>query len=99
MEGIIEVSIPDSCMECDNFKCILENTITINYADKRIEEVSGACKCNLDDRHRLIPMDNGQIMELVSKRTEQGLVTQTKIHKGRPNWCRIKAVVNREVDE
>lgn len=93
MLGYVIVELPSSCKTCENFKTILDNPLVVHYSDGRTEIISGACTCALDDSHRLKPMDNGQVMEQITRPCELGTVhTESKIHSGRPDWCRIKEV-------
>lgn len=92
MKGILIVDLPSSCSDCRYFNTILEKPLLLHFSDGSTEEVSGACACALDDIHRLKPMDNGAIMEQITRpNMGDGLAhTESYIHNGRPIWCPIK---------
>lgn len=92
MKGILYVDLPESCKGCSYFKTILDSPLVIRYSDGSTEIVSGACACMLDDKHRLKPLDNGQIMEQITIPIKElgQLHTESKIHTGRPEWCQIR---------
>lgn len=94
MKGIIYVGAPEACQNCSFFRTILNNPLLIKYSDGRVEEVKGACMCALDYDHRLKPLDNGKVMEQISKNLSFMNTVQTtgRIYDGRPEWCQINIV-------